>query len=1226
MSKIIDAASCNYFPPERVLKNSSGKPFKKMFYRLFVILLISFNLLSPEKANAQEPKICPCGFVTWNGVCPPCLQYKDGDGDGYGDPLVFINWDGGTLASGYVANKDDCNDKDNTIYPRAPELCDGKDNDCDLQVDEGFTDTDADGMADCIDPDDDNDGVADDLDCDDNNPNITTAKTWVLDYDNDGYYVGEPVNACTSPGEGYKIKVNQLEGDCEDGDASINPGATEIDCDGIDNNCDGDEGGGNCVECTGPTYYRDSDGDGFGNPNNFTQLFCDVSQAPDGYVENNLDCDDGEEDINPNTIWYKDADDDGYSDGTTKTQCTQPTDYKLASALIATSGVCDDGDADIHAGATWYLDADSDGYAASLVVSCTNPGDGYTATVLPLGDCNDSNEEINPATRWYIDVDNDGYPGTQTAVGCNRPQITYLIFLTSPGKLPSELISMAPDCDDFNAGSKPQTWYKDFDMDGFTDGTKIESCFGKPSPYYKLQFELSSPEQDCNDNNQLINPQTIWLKDADNDGYTNGEFLKQCAQPENYKLASLFAGKPFDCDDTEQSISPQTTWYKDADNDGYTDGTRKNQCLRPEGYKLLAELTNGVDCNDGDVDINPTTIWYKDVDNDGYSDGTTKTQCTQPVDYKLAADLTATNGDCNDEEAEVTLAIVWYLDADGDGYAASTTTSCTSPGSDYTTTVLPLGDCNDANAEINPATVWYQDRDNDGYPSNRTATGCARPLIYYGTWPFGGYTEGKLASELNGLTLDCDDTQASISPGTVWYKDADNDGFSDGTFLRACYQPSGYKRQGTVIPGGDCNDAEAAINPNTRWYPDVDNDGYSNGNYIVQCVRPEGFKLARELFSLVGDCNDNNTAINPATRWYKDADNDGYTDGTNLTQCIRPVGYKLLSELNFATDCNDAEAAINPATKWYKDADDDGYSDGTIKTQCTQPTGYKLAADLTATSGDCEDANPVLNPATVWYKDADDDGYGSGDVLVQCERPLLYKLSTELTSTFGDCSDLNPSINPGAVEICRNGIDDNCNGTIDEGTCEPCKNATALRTTNITSNSATLEWSAVTNPEQWQVQYKTNKKGSKWVDVFVTGNKRSVTITTLLSDQNYSWQIQAKCGKSWTGYSNAAAFKTTGGSASSVETKTYEIVTTQTFEVITAPNPSDSYFTLTVKSTNKTDRILVRVMDELGRVVEQKENVMSGTTVRFGDKYIPGIYFITVQQGKNLKSVKLVRR
>ena len=63
------------------------------------------------------------------------LYYRDQDGDGFGDPTDGQLLCGG--AEGYVSNDKDCNDSDGSVHPGAPELCDGKDNDCNGQIDDG---------------------------------------------------------------------------------------------------------------------------------------------------------------------------------------------------------------------------------------------------------------------------------------------------------------------------------------------------------------------------------------------------------------------------------------------------------------------------------------------------------------------------------------------------------------------------------------------------------------------------------------------------------------------------------------------------------------------------------------------------------------------------------------------------------------------------------------------------------------------------------------------------------------------------------------------------------------------------------------------------------------------------------------------------------------------------------------------------------------------------------
>jgi hypothetical protein len=61
-------------------------------------------------------------------------------------------------------------------------------------------------------------------------------------------------------------------------------------CDGLDNNCDGQVDEGVTV-----TYYRDADGDGYGNAVDTTQ----ACSPPAGYVADNTDCDDTEQEVYP---------------------------------------------------------------------------------------------------------------------------------------------------------------------------------------------------------------------------------------------------------------------------------------------------------------------------------------------------------------------------------------------------------------------------------------------------------------------------------------------------------------------------------------------------------------------------------------------------------------------------------------------------------------------------------------------------------------------------------------------------------------------------------------------------------------------------------------------------------------------------------------------------------------------------------------------------------------
>ncbi len=157
------------------------------------------------------------------GGCPPCATGQkcsagacvsvNTDADGDGVPLSL-----------------DCDDHDKDVHPGATEVCNGKDDNCDGKIDEGF-DADGDGYPTCA-------ALGKEADCDDHDKDVHPGATEVcngkddncdgkidegFDKDNDGFY------SCAH---------GTIAVDCDDSDATIHPGASET-CNGKDDDCNG---------------------------------------------------------------------------------------------------------------------------------------------------------------------------------------------------------------------------------------------------------------------------------------------------------------------------------------------------------------------------------------------------------------------------------------------------------------------------------------------------------------------------------------------------------------------------------------------------------------------------------------------------------------------------------------------------------------------------------------------------------------------------------------------------------------------------------------------------------------------------------------------------------------------------------------------------------------------------------------------------------------------------
>ncbi|MEN9333728.1 MAG: hypothetical protein RLY35_908, partial [Bacteroidota bacterium] len=588
------------------------------------------------------------------------IYFADEDGDSFGGSTITI--EACTAPPGFVDNSDDCDDQNAAIYPGATEVCNGVDDNCDGNIDEGL-DADGDGFSSCIDDcnDADNtiypgapelcDGI--DQNCDGNVDNgATSLLTYYIDADNDTYGFSDPATDSISCGQPVGYVTDNT--DCNDDDAAINPGAIEI-CDALDNDCNGLINDGVATL----TYYADNDLDGYG----LNGSGLDSCSAPAGYVLDNTDCDDGDALVNPGVAEVCNGIDDN---------CDGNIDEGFdvdADGYTVCQDDCDDNNPNINPGVIEgldpiYCDGIDNNCDGNIDELYDQDGDGFT---FCGGDCDDTNDQIYLGApelcdgvdqdcdgvadnglvnqTYYADVDGDGFGDPLSdSISCDIV-LGYVADNTDCNDTDNTIYPGAPelcdgidqDCDGVADNGLPTlTFYADADGDGFGN-IAIDSvtcqltvagfvadntdCDDTDNTIYPGAVEICDGlDQDCDGvaDNGLAT--LTFYADADGDGFGNIAVDSVTCQ----LTVAGFVADNTDCDDTDNTIYPGAveicdgidqdcdgvadnglatqTFYADADGDGFGDAAVDSISCQ---LTLAGFVTDNTDCDDTDNSIFP---------------------------------------------------------------------------------------------------------------------------------------------------------------------------------------------------------------------------------------------------------------------------------------------------------------------------------------------------------------------------------------------------------------------------------------------------------------------------------------------------------------------------------------------------------------------------------------------------------------------------------------------